>query len=388
MTTGDVCVGGVCAGATSDQPFVVHEWGTFTSVKASDGHTLGGVHHIDEALPAWVHRRATNEPWGYDVEGIPEEPLQQLETPVLYFHSGPPRAVRVDISFPQGVVGEWYPSATSFTPAIGALTALGAGAMRWDLVLAPGLPTASFPPVSPDEIWAPSRQVSSAPVRAATDEREQFVFYRGLGKFDPPVKISAPSDQTLHLENLGSEGVPAAFVLVVKGAMGAFSPVGPLPAGATMDTAIPATAMSSAEMIAAARSGLRLALEATGLYPDEAIAMVDTWTRSWFHAEGIRVLYIAPRAWTDGWLPTTITPAPSSLVRTLVGRVDMLTPGDEAGLVKLVKASGPSCALDVTSLGRFAEARLFRAVELTADKTVLACAQALRTAAHTTNNYP
>ena len=46
------------------------------------------------------------------------------------------------------------------------------------------------------------------------------------------------------------------------------------------------------------------ALERTGLTADESQAMVKTWTKSYFKSEGLRLLYVVPRAWTDGLLPT------------------------------------------------------------------------------------
>jgi hypothetical protein len=98
---------------TAGNATIVHEWGTYTSVQASDGHSLGGVHHEDEALPAWVHRRNLNDPQNYYFEQLPEEPRQQLETPVLYFYSPTVRDVEVTVSFPQGIVGEWYPDTTT-----------------------------------------------------------------------------------------------------------------------------------------------------------------------------------------------------------------------------------------------------------------------------------
>ena len=390
-TTGDVCLQGVCAGAAASDSFVVHEWGTYTSVKASDGHTLGGVHHIDEALPAWVHARATGEPWGYDVEGLPDEPLQQLETPVLYFHSPKPRFVRVDVSFPQGVVGEWYPSASTFSPPIDKLTAIANGAMSWGLALDHGISPSTFPPVSIDEIWAPSRNVDATPVRALDGERERFIFYRGLAKFDPPVSVTAPSDVQLHVTSSASETVAAAFLLLVTDTGGAFLPIGAVPGVGGIDVAVPAPSMTSDGMIAAARAGLLEALVATGLYDDEAQAMVDTWARSWLKAKGLRILYVAPRAWTDGWLPMSITPAPASTVRTLVGRVEILTPGveaaDRAKITSLAKmGTYPNLAL--LGFDRFAESRLFRALELLTDPNDVAFAKELQQAEHGVFPYP
>jgi hypothetical protein len=151
-TTGDACRSGQCRGmpAPGCGP-VVHEWGTYTSVHATDGHALGGVHHVDEALPAFVHRREFS-PQSYQFEALPEEPREQLETPVLYFYSVGKQQVTVEIGFPEGVVGEWYPNATEYTPAIGAMTSLGPGTMRWDVTLDPDISASSFPPVKPDEI--------------------------------------------------------------------------------------------------------------------------------------------------------------------------------------------------------------------------------------------
>src|SRR6185436_17830096 len=162
----------------------VEEWGTYTSVQASDGHALGGVHHEDEVLPAWVHRRDLG-PNGYYLERLPEEPLQQLETPVLYFWSPEAKPVEVTVRFPRGVVSQWYPEAQSYAPALHGMTALSGGSMTWRLPVDPAMDPASFPPVDPAVIWAPSRHVASAPVRwttpAGIEEREHFIFYRGLG---------------------------------------------------------------------------------------------------------------------------------------------------------------------------------------------------------------
>src|SRR6185436_5387696 len=104
----------------------VEEWGTYTSVQASDGHALGGVHHEDEVLPAWVHRRDLGA-GDYYLEQLPEEPLQQLETPVLYFWSPVARPVRVTVGFPRGIVGQWYPEAETFLPALREMKALAGG---------------------------------------------------------------------------------------------------------------------------------------------------------------------------------------------------------------------------------------------------------------------
>ena len=53
--------------------------------------------------------------------------------------------------------------------------------------------------------------------------------------------------------------------------------------------------------------------------------MVATWRDSWFE-EGTRVFYIAPRPYVEQVLPITIAPAPESLARVFVGRMEVITP--------------------------------------------------------------
>jgi hypothetical protein len=366
---------------------LVQEWGTYTSVQASDGHTLTGVHHVDEGLPSWVHRRNFTDPSNYYFEQLPEEPLQQLETPVLYFWSPSPQAVSVQVTFPQGVMGEWYPDATQFAPAINNCTAMAGGTMRWDVTVDPAIAPTTFAAVSPTEIWAPSRNVASTPVRWAgstgrTPEQERFIFYRGLAKFDPPVRVVA-SDTELRISNTSADDVTSAFVLRVTATAGEIVRIGSLTAGGTRVASTPTASLPVDAYVAEARSTLHGALAASGLNDDVAGAMVDTWTRSWFKNVGLRVLYLAPRAWADSWLPTSIAPTPSAFVRTLVGRIETISPTEESQLVATVHDHAQTGAsFDITSLGRFAEPRLWRTLELMSDPADVAYAKSLANAAH------
>jgi hypothetical protein len=373
----------------STSGLVVHEWGTYTSVQASDGHTLGGVHHEDEALPTWVHRRNLNDPQNYYFEQLPEEPRQQLETPVLYFYAPSTQDVQVKVSFPQGIVGEWFPEATSYLPAIGGMTHVAQGSTVWNLTLDPAISPGSFNPVTPAEIWAPSRHVASTPVRlqgapSAIGEREQFLFYRGLGTFVAPVTVTTYRDGTIRIHNGSSDDVGSVFLLFSGNAGGSFGSLGRLGAGGDISTTTAANAqLSTNDFVQKAQSGLYDALSATGLYADEARAMVDTWTRSWFGNPGLRILYLAPRTWTDAWIPTEVTPAPSAFVRTLVGRIEVMTPLEEADLVGQIQtASRAQTPVSIAPLGRFAESRLERAVELLTDPQAQALAETTRQAVH------
>jgi hypothetical protein len=98
------------------------------------------------------------------------------------------------------------------------------------------------------------------------------------------------------------------------------------------------------------------------LYPREALAMVNTWDDSWFQEEGVRVLYILPRAWTDQILPMQLDPTPKELVRVMVGRAELITPDTERRLtLELTRAQkgDVEAAQEVRdimkSLGRFAQ---------------------------------
>jgi len=64
-------------------------------------------------------------------------------------------------------------------------------------------------------------------------------------------------------------------------------------------------------------------LLASGLFDDEAEAMLETWRDSYFKHPGMRVLYMVPNAWTEYFLPLSIS-VPHKLTRVLVGRIDLL----------------------------------------------------------------
>ena len=53
--------------------------------------------------------------------------------------------------------------------------------------------------------------------------------------------------------------------------------------------------------------------------------MVNTWRDAWFE-EGTRLFYLMPPAMVDEVLPLAIRPAPASIVRAFVGRIELVTP--------------------------------------------------------------
>jgi hypothetical protein len=92
---------------------------------------------------------------------------------------------------------------------------------------------------------------------------------------------------------------------------------------------------------------------------------VKTWSDSWFQEEGLRVLYVLPRTWTDETLPLKLQPAPRELVRVMIGRAEVIAPAVQQQLTDLlIKASqGNALARDQAiaefrRLGRFGEPAL------------------------------
>jgi hypothetical protein len=363
-------------GVPMEAPLTVHEWGTFTSMVGSVGATLPGLHHEEEALPSFVHARAPGDPaHNKGVEGTPAGVNQKLETPVLYFYSDRAQPVTVKVDFPRGVVSQWYPDAAAYAPDYGTLsgTTPGGGSMTWHAQLRPGM--SGFPAVAPSDVWAPSRNVASVPVEIGT-EREQFIFYRGLGAFDTQFRATANADGSVTIANASADVIPAVFLLRLHSGGGFVQNLGPLAPGASIANIVPPVngkEVNVDQYVADAADQVAAALRASGLTADEARAMVDTWSRSYFRTMGMRFLYVVPRTWTDALLPITITPAPASLVRTLVGRVEVLTVADEDALVNSVTAaanSGMAPATLITALGRFAEPKLRRTAELVTDPAI------------------
>ena len=109
---------------------------------------------------------------------------------------------------------------------------------------------------------------------------------------------------------------------------------------------------------------------------------------SWFGEQGTRLFYMLPQRITDELLPLEIEPRPKTTIRVLVGRMELMTPEDEARVIKLVRTSAglrkaavlraqkagkrPSYTMppELRKLGRLAEPALVRARAITDDPVV------------------
>ncbi len=373
--------------ADDPSPFVVHEWGTFTSMQGSDGVVLDGLYHEEAELPPFVYRRSAQKYAHAEIR-------QKMETPVLYFYTPKEMTARVRVDFPQGVMTQWYPQAYEFGPELaaeGASPKAVGGFLDWGTIaLAPDRgQTAPLPEAPAGDPWNFARETDAALVKASwghkgADEWEKYLFYRGLGTFRLPIEV-VEDWGFLVIKNRGDRALEHVVVLSVQNGKASFEVVPPIQAGESTARLKSPLATRTVEANAEALGkALEEALVANGLYAKEASAMVRTWEKSWFHTPGFRVLYVVPREWTDGLLPLTVDPKPDELVRVLVGRIEVLTKDHEARVeewIQLLGSDDPRVRDEGTrglaSLGRFAEPNLRRALARATDAEVRARAEAL-----------
>src|SRR5262249_29452780 len=187
-----------------------------------------------------------------------------------------------------------------------------------------------------------ARETGADPVLVGA-QPEKFLFYRGLGQFQPPIVAIAQPDAGVEIRN--TAGRPLGDVILFENRRGAMAFTAHHLTGST--ARLPRPDMDDAS--AAPLPELARMLVANGLYEAEAQAMVNTWKDSWFE-EGARLLYIVPRSDVDATLPLTISPAPSAIERAFVGRMELVTPAT-IHAVKAAFESGDRRVLD--TYGRF-----------------------------------
>jgi hypothetical protein len=348
--------------------FVAHEWGTFTSVQGADGIQLEWNPLVTTDLPKFVYDRnrpnanARRQPFREYVAKSAFTALQRMETPVIYFYADEELTVDVNVRFPQGIVTEWYPQTTPNTN----------GQTRWKGVTV--IPRAKDAALLPNDgsktHYYAARETDAAMLRMPTSdkrvEHEKFLFYRGIGSFRAPLTVSMGANEDyLQLHNSDTHELRHLFVLQVRGAVARLTRINHLRNAEPRSIKLSREEKPMAEVQREIASAMREALVAEGLYGPEAAAMVETWRDSWFGEQGMRVLYVLPRTWADRTLPLSIEPAPKDIVRVMVGRAEVITPGMEWDLMKqIVKFSeGDSEAvarLQALGMGRFADAAVRR----------------------------
>ncbi|MGL4421831.1 MAG: hypothetical protein ACRCZF_14275 [Gemmataceae bacterium] len=379
--------------ASKPSGLIVHEWGTFLSVQGADGVALGGMIDSEESLPSFVRER--------DLQGRNRAGLfLKMETPVTYFYTDRPMTAEIKVDMPRGLLTHWFPATQSFGPrpiaeATKDNTPNQASFLDWGKVeLFPDTPeyvgvkkpvTGVRPGAGAGSTWRFAREtdsalvkVTKAPVTVRPElETEKFLFYRGLGEFDLPLSVvttGLTDDVSLALANRGSDPLTSMFVVRVRGNMLQYAQISNL-AGRSERTIPTATTLSAwmtkEDGVRQVKQKLTAALATEGLYSREALAMTNTWEASYFQNDGLRVLYVLPRRFVDEVIPIRIRPTPERIERVMVGRVEVLTPQQEAELLKQVtalkssdKKTREAATAVLNGLGRLKEPTLRRLLVL------------------------
>jgi hypothetical protein len=340
--------------STAVRGLTVHEWGTFTSVAGPNGTAIewmpaGGP----TDLPCFVSVSGAG-PKGLTLAeqgGRSKMTRVRMETPVLYFYSRREQTVNVSVSFPQGLITEWYPSNAKLSPdAFASQKSFPnvTGTIQWnDVQVMPGA-TVSYPIEDGPSHYYAARKTASAPLQVPStqgSQSEKFLFYRGIADFTPPLSVRAAKDGRIAVSNLESDELPGVVLFENRGGKIGYTMLKGLKQTVWIDR--PAL-NSSFESL---QNDLESLLKAQGMFAQEARAMVDTWKDSWFE-QGTRVFYIVPSHAVDSILPLTVTPTPVSVKRAFVGRMEVLTPVTQDEVLVAIQKNDRTA---LQSYGRFLE---------------------------------
>jgi hypothetical protein len=341
-----------------DSPLIVHEWGTFTSIAGDDGNALLWLPIATKSdLPTFVEHYGNASVKG-GLRGT-----VRMETPVIYFYSARQVKVAASVSIASGLITEWFPRASHVRPANSSpimLDPQSAGSIGWDEVtISPATNANFFHESTPSHYYA-ARETSASAVSVRTpagNQREKFLFYRGVSLFAPPLSARVLASGQLQLKSI-AEGTATIILFERRGDKLGYR-VSSLDSDATME------APSTSGTLDSLYSDFEDTLVAQGLYRDEAHAMLETWRDSWF-GEGSRLFYIAPRIFVDTVLPLSIRPSPTRLIRVFVGRIELVTQATE-NAVEAALLSGDHETLG--KYGRFVDPMVDTIIARHADAT-------------------
>jgi hypothetical protein len=356
------------ADALKPDRLVVHEWGTFTSIAGKNGIAIDWRPLAEASdLPAFVYTESESDGFRgtYKDGGKGSLARVRMETPVIYFYTPRETEVSVQVGFPQGRITEWYPQASvvNATYEPGKKGRFEAGINWGTIKLLPGEKPEYLREVSRSHYY-PARETDSVPVQVCNAdrsriEREKFLFYRGVGDFELPLKVALFGEEKnqIQLGNLSRETIKNLIVFENRGGRVGFRKVSELTPSVGQSVGRPVLNQKLFEVL----DELKQILIAEGLYEKEASAMIATWQDSWFE-EGLRVFYILPTKMTDRVLPLKIEPRPAETVRVLVGRTEVITPEMERDVkrqISLLKSASAEtrekAESDLKKYGRFYE---------------------------------
>ncbi len=391
-----VAMAAILIGAEVDKSpldcLAVHEWGTFTSVAGEDGsaiewNVLGGK----DDLPSFVNHR------GFACFKFRLAGTVRMETPVLYFYSKRETTAHVTVTFPHGVITEWYPKGETaiyeskklmdrmsafpegsypenavyetktlidppppgldltlvkLSPSMNGIdTSLRnlMSSITWSNIKVQPEMTADLPTEGRPSRYYAARTTDADPISAG-DDHEKFLFYRGVGRIETPLSARISADGKIAIAKTGSDSVPMVMLFENQAGRLGFSPGYPVRDSITLDR--PSLNGNRTELAIQ----LENALVAQGLFWKEAHAMVTTWQDSWFE-EGSRLIYIVPPQMVDSFLPLHVDPAPAQTTRVFAGRIELITPEMKRSIQEAIGNNDISAA---NRYGRFMEPILDR----------------------------
>jgi hypothetical protein len=235
--------------------------------------------------------------------------------------------VNVKVSFPQGLITEWFPAATLGTKEFGASGIWKAidnfpsvtSTIQWNGVrVLPGA-TETYPMDGTQSHYYAARRTGAMPLQVGS-QFEKFLFYRGIANFAPPLSVRTVEGGRVEIANLGTETIPGIVLFENRGGRIGYRIHKGL-ANHPVKLELPELSSTMESL----QQDLEAMLRDQGMYPLEARAMVDTWRDSWFE-QGARIFYIVPSMMVDRLLPLEIEPRPVSVARAFVGRVEVFTP--------------------------------------------------------------
>ncbi len=381
-------------GAAPENKLVIHEWGTFTSLQNEKGEALGGINTDDEPVPPFVHsldasmianspgkgeqaaERVVGGGKGIFFNTLHPDITMRLETPVIYFYDRRPTddiltplTVDLSVTFHGGYLSQFYPDAVSSSVKLMAdnFTYVAVNQETTHRLDWPGLMIGGKGdgPKTEDKVWLSPRKVASANVtsRGGEGESEKFVFYRGVGHLDGPIKVVETSDRSAMIVgnvvgqqlNIRTTVDKLWLVDIAADSRVAMRTLDPVPLVEGRNGLPKAVKLSfepadySVENLKKLRNSMRDGLITGGLFADEADAMLDTWEASYFKSPGLRLFYLVPREWTDQKLPMKVS-QPVDITRVMVGRIELISQEQKELLATMQNVD------QIKQLGRFAAA--------------------------------
>ena len=288
---------------------VVHEWGTFTSIAGEDGRAVEWLPQAGPTdLPGFVGRINCS------LKGSLTGTIR-METPVIYFYAPREMTVRASVTFPQGVITEWFPRPAGTTDDI--INRAFRGEIAWpDVKVRPGV-SANFPNDRDNNHYYVARHTDAAPLEVG-GQAERFLFYRGVGRTQPPLNARVMPNGQIVVQHTRGEALGDIILFENRDGSTAY---------AAQHTSAPRAAFNALEPEGEGLSPqlqLEKILIAHGLYSKEAKAMIESWRGSWFE-QGTRLFYIVSGDAVNNVLPLQIDPQPIEVTRVFVGRLEITT---------------------------------------------------------------